>query len=242
MNRLIKSELKKDLQLTYYWGFILGIVLMQILLCFSDDMNSINFVQSQLGEFFIILPMMMTAFIAGRGFSQRTNMYDIMMGNRPLKIIVSKLLSIGFITACIISFISLSFFFVISLVNSTGFNDAFIKEMMFILLIYKAAFAGVLLALCFRSLASIAIVYLRVMLESIILVVYGSIKGNLSDIMDSLRGTPRIFDLLFYSNQISMISEGSPSADSLINILSGFAIMLLVWGGITYLLYKHKDF
>ena len=94
MNRLIKSELKKDLQLTYYWGFILGIVLMQILLCFSDDMNSINFVQSQLGEFFIILPMMMTAFIAGRGFSQRTNMYDIMMGNRPLKIIVSKLLSV----------------------------------------------------------------------------------------------------------------------------------------------------
>ena len=187
--------------------------------------------------------MMTTAFLTGRGFSYRTNMYDIMIGNRPIKIIVSKVLSIGFLTTAIVSAASLSCFFVSCAIDSSHFSDALIKEFVVLVVILRAAFTGVLMTLVFRSLASIAFVYIRIMLESIILLIYGSIHGNLNNIMDTFRGVPRIFDILFYSNQLSSISEKAGiSSETVVNVFGGLGISMIAWGAIAYYLYKHRDF
>lgn len=244
MNKLIKSEINKDKHITGFWIFILGIVvLMYTNPLFSEDKSVMGFVDYQASELFPILVMMTTAFLTGRGFSYRTNMYDIMIGNRPIKIIVSKVLSIGFMTTAIVSAASLSCFFVSCAIDSSHFSDALIKEFVVLVVILRAAFTGVLMTLVFRSLASIAFVYIRIMLESIILLIYGSINGNLNNIMDTFRGVPRIFDILFYSNQLSSISEKAGiSSETVVNVFGGLGISMIAWGAIAYYLYKHRDF
>jgi hypothetical protein len=244
MNKLIKSEMNKNKHITGYWIFIMGIVLLMFTVpLFGEDKSVMGFIDNQCSELFVILVMMTTAFLTGRGFSQRTNMYDIMIGNRPMRIITSKVIAIGVTTTAIVSLGSLIGFFISCAIDSSHFSYALAKEFVCLLVMFRAAVTGVLMTLVFRSLASIALVYCRIMLESIALLIYGSIHGNLNNIMDSFRGVPRIFDILFYSNQLSSICEKyTLDPDVVINVVGGFGITVVFWGVLAYYLYKHRDF
>ncbi len=243
MNRLIKSEMMRDGKIMGFWCFIIGMTAFIFLTAFTaDEKSSIGFINSLLDASIIILIMMFAAYITGHGYSQRTNMYEVMMGNRPLKIIISKCISVGVVIASIVSFIIVTGFVVSSLISSKGIGEALPRLILFIAVLFRASITAVLITMSVRSIGAIALVYFRFMIEMFVVLIYGAMAGNVNEIMETGVGMPRIFNILFYQNQLGNILPDGATAYNVINVISGFIIAVIFWGTVVYYLYKKKDF
>ena len=252
MNKIIKAELYKYKRLTSFWIFIICIFLWYLLLLITfSEKNPNIFIQTSLGygSLFFVVVMAMSAMMIGHGFSQRTHLYEIMSGNRPMKIIISKIISSGLIVATIVSLIHLLYiFFILLFIDGNITNQSIYREILFITMIYRCSIVSVLLTLIFRSNISILISYIILEMEMIILLIYGLINNNFKEIMEYMESfvgkspIPRIFNILFTSIQIQKINSIPVNSEVVTDVILGFVITVSALIFITYRQYKKKDF
>ncbi|SEF42323.1 hypothetical protein SAMN04487934_101115 [Eubacterium ruminantium] len=243
MNRLIKCEMNRNKKLSGFWYFTVGIGLFILLTAFlSEERSSGAFVASIYNTAYVIIAMMFASYLTGHGYSQRTNMYEIMIGNRPMKIIISKCISVGVTVALILSVLAAAGFGISSLFSTKAFDFGISRLLLFMVIMLRSSLCGVLITMCFRSMASMAIVYFRLMAEIFVIMIYGAINGNMSEILNAGLGVPKILYYLFYTNQFEFILAKNLSAQMIIYVFGGLIISVLLWGSVVYYLYKKKDF
>ena len=243
MTRLMRCEINRNKKLHGTWYFLVGIGLFIFLTAFlSDERTSGNFVASMYNTAYVIIAMMFAAYLTGHGYSQRTNMYEIMIGNRPMKIIVSKCISIGVIIALLISVLAATGFGISCVFSTKGFDYALPRLLLFMVIMLRASITAVLMTMCFRSMASMAFVYFRLMAEVFFIMIYGAIKGNMNELLNTGLGVPKVLYYLFYSNQFEYILAESVDVQMILYVFGGFIISVLLWGSVVYYLYKKKDF
>ncbi len=194
-----------------------------------------------------ILMALMASYITGRGYHHRTCMYEVMTGNRPLRIILSKLLSVALPIALIAYLAHLVGLSIACTMNANGLEDVLKREPLLFLTLLRYTSFGVLLTMCVKSLLGTGLTYIRLVLETIGIMIASAITGT--DLMeDTYRAdlvvsntTNTVLNVAFLSQQ-GVLLTSPMGADMVWKCLGGFALELLLWIGIAYFIYSRKDY
>jgi hypothetical protein len=122
-----------------------------------------------------MLISLMAAYIAGRGYHHRTCMYEVMAGNSSMRIILSKLLSIALPIALIVYAAHLVGLGIACTMSTQGIFEVMKQEPLFLLSLLRYTLFGVLLTMCVKSMLGPVLVYVRLMLETIGLIIASAI-------------------------------------------------------------------
>ena len=251
MGKLIKAELYRNRKVNGFWIFTVCMALMMIAVPFTTgdkvDSASAFFRQSMSGiTVSLMLASLMAAYITGRGYYHRTSMYEVMAGNSPLRIILSKIISIAFPTALIVFLSHLIGVAIAATMNSDGLGDILVKEPLFFLALFRATIFGVLLTMIVKSMVGTALVYVRSIVETIGIMIASAITGK--DLMFD-DGTDLavagdggvILNTLCLSQQGTVLMQ--PIGGTMIaEVVLGFVGEVLLWGIISYIIYSRKDY
>ena len=252
MGKLIKAELYRTKKVNGFWVFALFIFLFMAAVPFvaSEKADSAEtFFAGSLSNIAIgsMLIALMASYIVGRGYHHRTCMYEVMAGNSPMRIILSKLLSIALPIALIVFVAHLIGLGIACTMSTKGIGDVLEREPLFFLVLLRYTIFGVLLTMCVKSLVGTGLTYFRLVLESIGMIVASAITGT--DLMeDALNAdlvvgntTSTILNTAFLSQQGVLLS--SPMSSSVVwQVVTGFVLELLLWGGIACFIYSRKDY
>ena len=243
MNKLIRGEIYRTKRINIIWVILIMIGGLAMASPFLNEAKTArefftNYVSS--GSVFIIFLPMLTAFIAGRAYMQRTAMYEIMAGYSPEKILVSKCIAI----ALPVTFIFWAFGFagmgIAAGMDSTGFSDAIPKMFLVFLIFLRASLFGVMVTACIRSMGSIAVVYGRGMIEMIILIIYSSVSAEGSMEEDFIASDNILINHLL-SEQPSILSKPVSTSGVLQSVL-GLVIEVCFWAVIYWFVNKKCDY
>jgi len=248
MTRLVKSDLYKFKRLNIFWIGVIFIVLLFAVVPFTNHADSSEsfFLQKMdtTSAAIMMLPMF-SCFLVGRGYHQRTAMYEVMAGNSHVRIMISKLLSVA-LTVTLIAFLSgLGGLAVATGMDSTGIREVLQKEALFFLVLLRAVSASVLLTLCVRHIGSIGLIYMRGILEMIIMLIASAVTEN-DYLMDS-------------ADMVTITIEKSPFLDLLLmqqpmlllrpltgyevrEIILGLVIETLIWIILYFMIVKKRDY
>lgn len=252
MGKLIKAELYRTSKVNGFWVLSFFIVLFMATVPYisSEKADSAEtFFAGSLSNISVgsMLIALMASYIVGRGYHHRTCMYEVMAGNSPLRIILSKLLSIALPIALLVFVAHLIGLGIACTMSTKGIEDVLEREPLFFLVLLRYTTFGVLLTMCVKSLLGTGLTYFRLVLESIAMIVASAATGT--DLMeDALNAdlvvgntTSTILNTAFLSQQGVLLS--SPMSSSVVlQVVVGFVLELLLWGGITYLVYSKRDY
>ena len=250
MGKLMKAELFRTKRITGFWVCVFFITLMMSVVPFINDTKAHSAQSFSMGTFeiFAILGMMvalMAAYITGRGFHHRTCMYEVMAGNSSLRIILSKCFSIALPISLVVYLPHLVGLAVACGINSEGISEVLSREPLFFLTILRMTCFGTLLTLCVRSMAGPVLVYVRLVLESLGMIVVSAITGQ--DLMEggadlvTANTTNTIMNTVCLSQQGVLLAQ--PVDSSLVlKVVIGFAVEVLLWFVISYMIYEKKDY
>ena len=252
MGKLIKAELYRTKKVNGFWVFALFIFLFMAAVPFvaSEKADSAEtFFAGSMSMLAIdaMLIALMASYIVGRGYHHRTCMYEVMAGNSPMRIILSKLLSIALPIALIVYVAHLIGLGIACTMSSEGLSDVLVREPLFFLTLLRYTFFGVLLTMCVKSLLGTGLTYVRLLVESIAMIVISATTGmNLdentfnADLVVS-NTTSTVVNTAFLSQQGVLLT--TPMSSSVVwQSVGGFVLELLLWGGIAYFIYAKKDY
>lgn len=252
MGKLIKAELYRTKRVNGFWVFVLFIVLYAAVFPFTPAYNAdsaktfftASMSMTAIGAMLIAL---MSSYIVGRGYHHRTSMYEVMSGNSPLRIILSKLLSVALPVALIVYLAHLAGLGIACTMSTDSIEDVLQREPLFFLTLLRYTSFGVLITICVKSLLGTGLTYVRLLLESIGMIIASAITGT--DLMEDTfsadlvvsNTTSKILNTSFLSQQGVLLA--SPMSSSVVwQSIIGFTLELLLWGGIAYLIYAKKDY
>ena len=99
MGKLVKAEIFRMKRINSFWIFSLFLWLTALAIPFINHADSaITYFNGSLvsdGAVMFMMIALSAAFFTGRGYYHRTSMYEVMAGNSPIRIILSKILSIA---------------------------------------------------------------------------------------------------------------------------------------------------
>ncbi len=250
MGKLIRAELFRTKRINGFWVCVFFTFLYMIAVPYVTEMevnSAEKFFTSAMSGMAVMgmLVSMMAAYITGRGYYHRTCMYELMAGNSSLRIIVSKCLSIALPVTLVVFIPHLIGLGVACMMGSEGISDIPAKELLFLLTIFRMSCFGTLITMCTRSMLGPVLVYVRLMLESIGLIIASAATGN--DLMEggadlvTMNSTGTILNTACLSQQGVLLS-GSMESSMVLQIIIGFVIELLLWGVISYIIYEKKDY
>ena len=250
MGKLIKAELYRTKRITGFWICVFFVFVAMIGLPFVNqyEVNSAETFYLNTMSAIAVLGMLislMSAYITGRGYYHRTCMYEVMAGNSSLRIILSKCISIALPVTLVVYIPHLIGLAIACGINSEGISDILEREPFLLLTILRMSCFGVLITMCVRSMLGPVLVYVRIVLESIGLIIASAITGN--DLMEggadlvtsSSAGT--ILNTACLSQQGTLLS-GPVDSSVVLQVLIGFVIEVLLWGVISYIIYEKKDY
>ena len=249
MGKLIRADLFRARKINGFWIFTFFISLYMMVLPFVTVKadSAMTFFQGTLEGMAVaaMLIAMMPAYIMGRGYYHRTCMYEVMAGNSPFRIIFSKLISIALLISLIVCVSHLVGLGIASAMNSEGIVDVLAKEPMFLLTVLRFSVFGVLITMCVKSLLGPVLVYVRIMVESIAMIIASAATGT--DLMEGgadlvvSNTTNKILNMTCFSQQGVLLS-GEMNSSMVLQCVIGFAIEVLIWLVISYIIYKKKDY
>lgn len=251
MGKLIKAELYRTKKVNGFWVFTFFIALYMTAAPFVSAPNvesAETFFVSSMSMLSVgaMLISLMAAYIAGRGYHHRTCMYEVMAGNGSMRIILSKLLSIALPIALIVYAAHLVGLGIACTMSTQGISEVLKQEPLFLLSLLRYTLFGVLLTMCVKSMLGPVLVYVRLLLETIGLLIASAVTSQ--DLMDETFNAASSDSFLSTILNVTCLSKQgviltSPmSPDVVWQSLGGFAIELLLWGGIAYLVYSRKDY
>lgn len=251
MGKLIRAEFYRTKKLNGFWICVLISFLMMILVPFVNNSNAEHtastFFLNTMSEVTILGMMisLMAAYITGRGYHHRTCMYEVMAGNSPSRIIVSKCLSIALPFALVVYVPHLIGLGIACGINSGGISDVLPREPFFLLTLIRLTCFGTLITMCVRSMLGPGLVYVRLLLESIAMIVISAVTGT--DIMDGgadlLVGntTSSIVNIAFLGEQGVVLAE--PFGEKLVmQSVTGCVVEIALWTAVAMLVYRKKDY
>lgn len=252
MGKLIKAELYRTKRVNGFWVFVLFIVLYMAVFPFTpaynvDSAKSFFAASMSMTAIGAMLIALMSSYIVGRGYHHRTSMYEVMSGNSPLRIILSKLLSVALPVALIVYLAHLAGLGIACTMSTDSIGDVLQREPLFFLTMLRYTSFGVLITICVKSLLGTGLTYVRLLLESIGMIIASAITGT--DLMEDTfsadlvvsNTTSKILNTSFLSQQGVLLT--SPMSSSVVwQSIVGFTLELLLWGGIAYLIYAKKDY
>jgi len=252
MGKLIKAELYRTKRVTGFWIFALFIVLYMSVIPFTPTHNVDSaetfFIASMsmisIGSMLIAL---MASYITGRGYHHRTCMYEVMAGNRPLRIILSKLLSVALPIVLIVYLAHLIGLGIACTMSTRGIGDVLAREPLFFLTLLRYTSFGVLITVCVKSMLGTGLTYIRLLLETIGMMIASAITGT--DLMEDTfsadlvvsNTTNTVLNMTCLSQQ-GVLLTSPMGADVVWKSIGGFALELLLWGGIAYFIYSRRDY
>ena len=252
MTKLIRAELYRTKRVNSFWIFTLFIVLYMSLIPFidpyrTDSAESFFSASTSLLAIGSMLISLMASYIAGRGYHHRTCMYEVMAGNHPLRIILSKLFSIAFPISLLIYAAHWAGLGIACTMSTDGIEDVLAREPLFLLTLLRYTSFGVLLTMCVKSLLGTGLTYVRLLIESIGLMIISAISGT--DLTEGTfnadlvvaNTTSKIVNTAFLTQQGVLLTSPMSSSVVLQSVI-GFVIELLLWGGIAWFLYSRKDY
>ena len=155
MGKLVKAELFRMKRVNSFWIFSLLLWLIALAIPFINHADSVisyfNMGMVSGGAVMFLMIAIMAAFFTGRGYYHRTSMYEVMAGISPIRIIVSKILSIALPVALIIYLPHLIGLGVACCMNSEGLGDVLKREPLFLLVCLRVSIFGVLLTVIVKS-------------------------------------------------------------------------------------------
>ena len=251
MGKLIKAELYRNRKVNGFWIFTICMALMMIAVPFTTGEkvdSAVSFFQLSMSGItvFMMMASLMASYITGRGYYHRTSMYEVMAGNSPLRIILSKIFSIAVPTALIVFLSHMIGVAIAATMNSEGLGDILVKEPLFFLTLLRATIFGVLLTMIVKSMVGTALVYVRSIVETIGLMIASAITGK--ELMYD-EGTDlavignggEILNTICISQQGTVLMQ--PIGGTMIaEVLLGFLGEVLLWGIISYIIYSRKDY
>lgn len=174
-------------------------------------------------------------------------MYEVMAGNHPLRIILSKLFSIAFPISLLIYAAHWAGLGIACTMSTDGIEDVLAREPLFLLTLLRYTSFGVLLTMCVKSLLGTGLTYVRLLIESIGLMIISAISGT--DLTEGTfnadlvvaNTTSKIVNTAFLTQQGVLLTSPMSSSVVLQSVI-GFVIELLLWGGIAWFLYSRKDY
>ncbi len=250
MGKLIKAELFRTKRITGFWVCVFFITLTMIVVPFVNETSANSAASFSRGTFgiFAILGMLvslMAAYITGRGYHHRTCMYEVMAGNSSFRIILSKCLSIAVPIALVVYVPHLIGLGIACGISSEGIEDVLLREPLLFLTILRMTCFGTLLTLCVRNMAGPVLVYVRMLLESIGMIVASAITGQ--DLMEggadlvTANTTNTVMNTVCLSQQGVLLAQ--PVDSSLVlKVVIGFVVEVLLWFVISYMIYEKKDY
>ncbi len=245
---MIKAELYRIPKLNLFWIFILLIGFFTIATPFINRAGSVeeHFYLSMDGfETMVIMMPMVAAYLTARGYHHRTSMHEVLSGNSPLRIILSKIIAIALPLTLINTVFLFTGAIIAHFTTSTGFGDIPVRILLSSLIIFRAMIFGVLLTMCIKNMAGIALVYARSIVEMIIVLIITAIKGQDMFVSDgSLLLTGRGFrpEAVFLLMQAPSNLIGEINGMMILHILAGILFEALLWGGLSYMIYKKCDY
>ena len=250
MGKLIKAELFRTKRINGFWVCVFFTFLYMIAVPYVTEMevnSAEKFFTSAMSGMAVMgmLVSMMAAYITGRGYYHRTCMYEVMAGNSSLRIIVSKCLSISLPVTMVVYIPHLIGLSIACVMGGEGITDVLAKEPLFLLTLFRMSCFGTLITMCTRSMLGPVLVYVRVMLESIAMIIASATMGR--DLMEggadlvTMDSAGKILNTACLSQQGVLLS-GSMESSMVLQIIIGFVIELLLWGVISYIIYEKKDY
>jgi ABC-type transport system involved in multi-copper enzyme maturation permease subunit len=223
MGKLIKAELYRTKKVNGFWVFAFFIILYMAAVPFvtSEKADSAEtFFAGSLSNIAVgsLLIALMASYIVGRGYHHRTCMYEVMAGNSPMRIILSKLFSIALPIALIVYVAHLIGLGIACTMSTQGIGDVLAREPLFFLVLLRYTSFGVLLTMCVKSLLGTGLTYIRLLLESIGMIVASAITGT--DLMEDSFGadvvvsntTNTILNTAFLSQQGVLLARPMSSS------------------------------
>ena len=252
MGKLIKAELYRTKRVNGFWVFTLFIVLYIAAVPFTaaykvDSAETFFTATMSMTAIGAMLIALMSSYIVGRGYHHRTSMYEVMAGNSPLRIILSKLLSVALPVALIVYLAHLAGLGIACTMSTAGIGDVLQREPLFFLTLLRYTSFGVLITICVKSLLGTLLTYVRILLESIGMMIASAFTGM--DLMEDTFGADlvvsnansTILNICFLSKQGVLLT--TPISSSVVwQSIGGFVLELLLWGSIAYIIYSKKDY
>ena len=249
MTRLIRSNLYQMIHTKAFWIMIIGFAGLIIGTPYINEVSSANtFLLGQASSSEVVCAMipMFVAFLVGRGYHHRTCMYEVMSGNSPSRILFSKLLGIALPLAILFELLTIIGFGISCTMGYTDLGSLLVRESLFFVVFLRATTMGVLITTCMKSLGSIGIAYVRVLAESFIIMIYeatsgGDFHASAGTDMVTSSGS-RILNCLCITAQPGIIASQPLDSTLFLQIFLGFFAELLIWLGLSYIIYKKKDY
>ena len=249
MGKLVKAEIFRMKRINSFWIFSLLLWLTALAIPFINHADSaITYFNGSLvsdGAVMFMMIALSAAFFTGRGYYHRTSMYEVMAGNSPIRIILSKILSIALPITLIIFIPHLIGLGVACGMNSDGIGDILKREPLFFLVCLRVSTFGVLLTMIVKSMGGTALVYVRLLIETFGLMIASSITGN--DLMEGGADLVVSSSAGTILNNVCLSQQGlqltAPLTGSVVlQIVLGFVGEVLLWGVISYIIYSKKDY
>ncbi|MBR2176336.1 MAG: hypothetical protein IJ861_05255 [Clostridia bacterium] len=246
MNKLMKAEwyrlthsgnLKK-------WGILLffAVMLMPFLLHlgrYDKDLFT-NIIECDITQLYVMLmticPVIVGVFV-GMAYLNKTAYYEVMAGNSPADIILSKVFVDGMIVWLIVQVSSSIYYIYVVLANGTGGIEQFgMRYLLISITLLHLCLSGVLITTAFRDMAGAVIAFIRfVMVDASIVTVITAMNENN---MDYNHGLVNIFITMKFTN----IIYNDIDTSLILCVIIPFVAEILFWFAISYFTMKKKRY
>ncbi len=247
MNRLMKAEWYRARKSSgiMKWLFIISIFLLAITFMEYDSAKNITassyllLFEENVAPLILLFMTVIAALFAGMPFNNKTALYEVMAGNKPSKIILSKLLVVVPLVSIVFTGLVVIVTGVLQLANGTGE----LKQMPLRLLILFVAVVhistiSVLAVTAVRSILGIGIAFLRfAVFDSALIILIQVLIEDSYDIE-----TVRKVCLWFTGSQITSLGMETIPSYFIVAAIAGFVIEAVIWYVISYIGYRRRKF
>lgn len=191
---------------------------------------------------FLILMLVspMVALAVGILYSKgKLGYYEVMAGNKIPAVIFSKLLTDGVFFTILVT-VSLTLFYIIMGCKNGlgGYDHVAERYLLLTLIITRVVLTGILITLCFRSLAASVVAYLRFSVVDIILFellawLVSEVFGGSEKLVENLR-------LMAVMYQISYVFLMEPNQQIILQVVLGLLVEFILWYSFCYIGMKKR--
>lgn len=244
MNKLMKAEwyrlmhsgsLKK-------WGILIfvTVTLMPFLLHIGkyDKNLFVNITECDVSQFYVLLIFLApvaAAAAVGMSYLNKTANYEVMAGNSPTNIILSKVFVDGILLWLIVEVSSSIYYIYIVLANGTGEVEQLgMRYLLLSITLLHLCLSGVLIATSFRDIAGAAIAFIRfIMVDSVIVTVITAMNEDQTIYDNSILN-------IFVSMKFTSIVYGEIDTNLVLCVVIPFLVEMIFWFGVSYFTMKKK--
>ena len=247
MLKLAKSELYRFFRLKFFsltiiiFAFLIPIVSLIILGVYGNLDASMDVHVSMtiiLNQVIVLLGMpTLLAVYCGTAFNNRMAYYEVMDGNSPVKIIASKIFSLGMLCSIIAFVPSFIYFLVVDLKNGSGIIENPVMTFVLLFVIFCRVFVCTILytLICKNLVIASLLPYVRFGIIDIVFILVLSSEGLNLDVPDALVD-------LFITTQLNKLCQPVYSDKFIAYTVGSALVEIAVLFVLAVITYKKKKF